>query len=373
MTRRSPTKRVPESNKKPIQSSPRKKESKAESFDNYTFLRTPITNTVTLIKIIFELIWATPRFIFRHFIIFTLFPSLIASFYYIEGPHAEYRQIVTEISLFSGWWILLGIASSVGFGTGLHTFVIYLGPHIAKVAIAANECNQIPSFLPNKWTYQTFAHWDTYEGVPTIGVFDIYNAIMIEAFLWGLGTAIGELPPYFFAKAASIAGGKSEELEGQEGIMKRFSDWCEPIIKKHAFIVIFWCAAVPNPFFDLAGLICGHFQIPFFTFFGATIMGKAVIKATFQSLLTIVTFSHHIVENVIMIISSIIPAADQFLRNELEKQKSKLYEHDVKDEQESIIAKLWGYVILAMIAYFLYAFLNAIVQFRLKEDAKKNK
>lgn len=102
-------------------------------------------------------------------------------------------------------------------------------------------------------------------------------------------------------------------------------------------------------------------------------MGKAVIKVTIQSLLVIVTFSHHIVENAIMLISSVIPAADQFLRNELERQKSKLYEHDGKDEQESIIAKLWGYVVLSMIAYFVYAFLNAIVQSRLKEDAKKNK
>ena len=34
----------------------------------------------------------------------------------------------------------------------------------------------------------------------------------IEAFLWGLGTALGELPAYFIARAASIAGQKTEEL-----------------------------------------------------------------------------------------------------------------------------------------------------------------
>jgi len=31
--------------------------------------------------------------------------------------------------------------------------------------------------------------------------------------LWGLGTSIGELPPYFVARAASLAGRKHEELE----------------------------------------------------------------------------------------------------------------------------------------------------------------
>lgn len=45
----------------------------------------------------------------------------------------------------------------------------------------------------------------------------IYGAVFLEAFLWGAGTAIGELPPYFVARAASAAGGVNEELEG-EGI-----------------------------------------------------------------------------------------------------------------------------------------------------------
>jgi hypothetical protein len=40
----------------------------------------------------------------------------------------------------------------------------------------------------------------------------VYQAVCLEAFLFGLGTAIGELPPYFVAKAASIAGQTNEEL-----------------------------------------------------------------------------------------------------------------------------------------------------------------
>ena len=39
-----------------------------------------------------------------------------------------------------GWWVGLGILSSVGLGTGLHTFLLYLGPHIAAVTLAAYEC-----------------------------------------------------------------------------------------------------------------------------------------------------------------------------------------------------------------------------------------
>jgi vacuole membrane protein 1 len=38
----------------------------------------------------------------------------------------------------------------------------------------------------------------------------------LEGVLWGFGTAIGELPPYFVAKAASVAGKTDEELKALE-------------------------------------------------------------------------------------------------------------------------------------------------------------
>ena len=43
-------------------------------------------------------------------------------------------------------------------------------------------------------------------------------------------------------------------------------------------------AQIPNPLFDLAGITCGHFLVPFWTFFGATMIGKAVIKMHIQVL-----------------------------------------------------------------------------------------
>jgi len=49
---------------------------------------------------------------------------------------------------------------------------------------------------------------------------------------------------------------------------------------------------IPNPLFDLAGITCGHFLVPFGTFFGATLIGKAVIKMHIQvgSLLMLLLF-----------------------------------------------------------------------------------
>lgn len=58
-----------------------------------------------------------------------------------------------------------------------------------------------------------------------------------------------------------------------------------------SFQVGFWgilaCASIPNPLFDVAGIMCGHFLVPFRTFFGATLLGKAIFKMHFQKLFVI--------------------------------------------------------------------------------------
>ena len=63
---------------------------------------------------------------------------MITAFMLLDGPHTEYRSTLIDVIFFSLYWILLGVASSIGLGTGLHTFVLYLGPHIARVTLAAN-------------------------------------------------------------------------------------------------------------------------------------------------------------------------------------------------------------------------------------------
>ena len=79
--------------------------------------------------------------------------------------------------------------------------------------IVANECNRAPEMLPSRWRFHHFAACDAVlNPANPISFWTIYNAVFWEAFLWGAGTAIGELPPYFVSRAASIAGQKNEEL-----------------------------------------------------------------------------------------------------------------------------------------------------------------
>jgi hypothetical protein len=80
----------------------------------------------------------------------------IVGVYQLEGEYAVYVRLGEQIAYFSAYWLVLGIASSIGLGTGLHTFVLYLGPWIANVTMVANDCKTIPRMLPNKWTFQIF-------------------------------------------------------------------------------------------------------------------------------------------------------------------------------------------------------------------------
>jgi hypothetical protein len=65
-------------------------------------------------------------------------------------------QTVYAFVVFTFYWVVLGIASSIGLGTGLHTFVLYLGPHIAKVAMVATTCGYLPNMLPSRWEFDHF-------------------------------------------------------------------------------------------------------------------------------------------------------------------------------------------------------------------------
>jgi hypothetical protein len=129
-----------------------------------------------------------------------------------------------------------------------------LGPHIAKVTLAANECTYFPEMHPNKWEFKDFLPCSA----PVVGEADgvnflsIFLNVQLEAFMWGLGTAIGELPPYFMAKAAAEAGKTNEEIEElrqleeskPQGFMQKAKSFLYKHLKNHGFITVLLCASV---------------------------------------------------------------------------------------------------------------------------------
>ena len=123
--------------------------------------------------------------------------------------------------------------------------------------MASNTCNYVPESIPSRWAFHHFKECPEYQGTPTISVLTIYQSVILEAFLWGLGTAIGELPPYYVARAASLAGRKSEELDEiideskiskeeykRLPLIEKLKIMIYKTLQKHAFIAILVLASV---------------------------------------------------------------------------------------------------------------------------------
>ena len=155
-------------------------------------------------------------------ILFILFPSFAITFFY---------------------WLSLGILSAIGIGSGVPTGALYLFPFVSQVA-ATNE------------------------------FFDTISICFLPTFSWGIGTAIGEIPPYFMANAIN------DQFNQMQNTM-------QPFIQRFGARGVFLMACYPNLTFDACGIVCGIINMPFWKFFGATLLGKAFVKAPCQSLFVV--------------------------------------------------------------------------------------
>lgn len=191
-----------------------------------------------------------------------------------------------------------------------------------------------------------------------------------------IGTAIGELPPYFMARAARLSGQIDEEEKeieelhekGHLSFMERAKIAVHDFVQKVGFLGILLCASIPNPLFDLAGITCGHFLIPFPTFFGATLIGKAIIKMHIQQLFVIFIFSEHHVEQVISLIKYVPSVGSKLqapFKEYLNKQKEKLHQSFGTKHQNITPSWLsWAFekLVLIMVIYFLLSIVNSLAQ-----------
>merc|ERR1719239_1438625 len=155
--------------------------------------------------------------------ILSLLIGVVAVIHYTPGPHQTLVFSIEKYVLWCGWWVGLGILSSVGLGTGLHTFLLYLGPHIAAVTMAAYECGSLefpappyPAQIICPNITETTETVESSLAVAQVTIWAILSKVRVEAFCWGAGTAIGELPPYFMARAARLSGGSEPSEEEEE-------------------------------------------------------------------------------------------------------------------------------------------------------------
>lgn len=228
------------------------------------------------------------------------------------GPHTAAIDQVEHLSRFVAWWVGLGILSSVGLGCGVHSGILFLFPHIMKTCMAAEECNTLDfDSASDMWfggSDNLFSCPEKHGGSEALfgeGDGDILSPVTYlgtflkvypASLLWGIGTAIGEIPPYALSRAAAEANEEvDDDAELRElgrrdpnaiqkfDLVTRSKMWMIGLLRRRGFLGVFLLSAVPNMAFDLCGMCCGHFLMPFRTFFSAILLGKAGVKVLFQT------------------------------------------------------------------------------------------
>ncbi|CAD6217538.1 unnamed protein product [Miscanthus lutarioriparius] len=234
---------------------------------------------------------------------------------FTDGLHEKHLQELLWYVRFGLWWIILGVASSIGLGSGLHTFIMYLGPHVALFTIKAVQCGRVDlksapydTILLKRspsWLEKDCLQFGPPIYHETIPFSKILQEVCLEAVLWGIGTALGELPPYFLSRAASMSGRVIDGLEDldasiSEGFLsstlRQAKRWLMSHSQHLSFTLILLLASVPNPLFDLAGMLCGQFNVPFWKFFLATLIGKAIVKVCIQTTLVITLCNNQLLD-----------------------------------------------------------------------------
>lgn len=141
--------------------------------------------------------------------------------YQVEGAHHGHMNQLTKTVEYIFWWVGLGILSSVGLGSGMHTGLLFLFPHIFKVTRAIENmetlCGSDQFIDPRENMWGRLPLKDPFKCHAGSADSDhavfltIYWYCLPAAFLWGAGTAMGEIPPYWTAYAAKISGEVDED------------------------------------------------------------------------------------------------------------------------------------------------------------------
>ncbi|KAL9237620.1 hypothetical protein vseg_012147 [Gypsophila vaccaria] len=324
----------------------------------------------------------------------------------IEGSHEKHFQVVLLYLEFVLWWTALGVASSIGLGSGLHTFVLYLGPHIALFTIKAMQCGRVdlksapydtiqlkrsPSWLDKDCSEFGPPLFKSSPG-SRVPLSSILPQVQLEAILWGVGTALGELPPYFISRAASLSGSKVDAMEEldvssaeDDGVVGRNLKQVKFWLLSHSQYLNFWTilllASIPNPLFDLAGIMCGQFGIPFWQFFLATLLGKAIVKTHIQTVFIISVCNNQLldwVENELIWVLSHIPGVASVLPKLIAKLHAAKDKYlvaappvaantQVKNWGLSF-ASIWNTVVWLVLLNFFFKIVNSTAQNFLKKQ-----
>lgn len=329
--------------------------------------------------------WIANHSLFKYF--FLPVALLWIGLEYYPGSHSELVSEATFNLKFVLWWLGLGILSSIGLGTGMHSGMLFLFPHILKVVYSAEHCGTVDfKTTHNMWFNPAMPQYqlafdcqeDPKGDAPSF--VSMWLKVVPAALIWGIGTAIGEIPPYQVSFMAAAAGQVDEDLEAEmaevdadmsdESFMVRsfqsMKKWMIDFIKRNGFMGVYLMSAWPNAAFDLVGMCCGHFQMAFWTFFGATLLGKAFTLRPIQAAVFVGIFSNRYRKKMIDTAASVIPFVGESLATMFHEKIDGFIENVEKggdnNPKAGMVATIWAAIVLSLVGYFIKSTLEAVAQ-----------
>jgi len=106
-------------------------------------------------------------------------------------------------------------------------------------------------------------------GLATVFILGHYTNPFLLGFAAGLGSGLGELSGYLAGYGAE---GIFRKKEGKR--YRAFRKWM--FEKNRGGISLFLLALIPNPAFDIAGIVAGAMRYPLWKFLAAVILGKTI-------------------------------------------------------------------------------------------------
>jgi membrane protein YqaA with SNARE-associated domain len=94
--------------------------------------------------------------------------------------------------------------------------------------------------------------------------------------LAGCGAAVGEMTGYTLGLGMSPDLDEGTAVAGLGEKQMQWLRWLRPKFQRWGAIVIFVLAAIPNPIFDMGGILAGMARMPWWKFLLAAVLGKTV-------------------------------------------------------------------------------------------------
>jgi hypothetical protein len=310
----------------------------------------------------------------------------------LEGPHQPFFRDLTIWLRFAVWWLGLGILSSIGLGTGMHSGLLFLFPHIFFIVSSAEKCGHLNfDARSNMWS-GVMKPGDTFEcltkAIPAdyeknVTFIALFIKCALACMLWGVGTAIGELPPYATAYAARLAGKEDEFDEilaeseiDKKDVVARMKAWMIKVVNDWGFLGVLLLSSWPNALFDLTGICCGHVLMHWTVFLSAVIIGKAFIKVNGQLIFFILLFSSKYRGAAVAkmaLFASFVGFDPVKITTALNKAAGKFSTGGAgSEDSKSIIGSLFQYAVTVIILLFVKSCIEQFAQSQQKQidDAK---